>query len=63
MVINIVNMVKNKKEVNYMNEFKDNIKKELEILKNMITLNKDKSDIEKQKQKLNQLLEEYLKDF
>ena len=26
-------MVKNKKEVNYMNEFKDNIKKELEILK------------------------------
>lgn len=56
-------MVKNKKEVNYMNEFKDNIKKELEILKNMITLNKDKSDIEKQKQKLNQLLEEYLKDL
>lgn len=56
-------MAKNKKDVNYMNDLKDNIKKELETLEKMITLNKGKEEIENQRKKLDKLLEEYLKDF
>ena len=39
---------------------KDHIKKELEILEDMISLNKQKEEIEKQRKKLDKLLEEYL---
>ncbi len=46
-----------------MNDLKDNIKKEIEILEKMITLNKEKKEIEKQREKLDKLLEEYLKEF
>lgn len=46
-----------------MNDLKDHIKKELEILENMISLNKEKEEIEKQRKKLDNLLEEYLKDL
>ena len=46
-----------------MNDLKDHIKKELEILENMISLNKDKEEIEKQRDKLDKLLEEYLQDL
>ena len=46
-----------------MNDLKDNIKKELEILEKMISLNKDKEKIETQRKKLDKLLEEYLKDL
>ena len=46
-----------------MNDLKDNIKKELEILENMISLNKEKEEIEKQRKKLDRLLEEYLKNL
>ncbi len=46
-----------------MKDLKDNIKKEIEILENMINLNKEKEQIEKQRKKLNKLLEEYLKDL
>ena len=42
---------------------RDHIKKELEILENMISLNKEKEEIEKQRKKLDRLLEEYLKDL
>ncbi len=46
-----------------MNDLKDNIKKELEVLKNMIHLNKEKEIINKQREKLDKLLKEYLEDF
>ena len=46
-----------------MKDLKDNIKKEIEILENMINLNKEKEQIENQRKKLNKLLEEYLKDL
>ena len=46
-----------------MKDLKDNIKKEIEILENMINLNKEKEQIEKKRKKLNKLLEEYLKDL
>lgn len=46
-----------------MKELKDNIKKEIEILENMISLNKEKEQIENQRKKLDKLLEEYLKDL
>ena len=35
----------------------------MEILENMISLNKEKEEIEKQRKKLDRLLEEYLKDL
>ena len=54
---------KTKKEVKDMNDLKENIKKELEILENMISLNKEKEKIENQRKKLDKLLEEYLKDL
>ena len=38
-----------------MNDLKDNIKKELEILENMISLNKEKEEIEKQRENLQDL--------
>ena len=46
-----------------MNDLKENIKKELEILENMISLNKGKKEIEKQREKLDKLLEEFLKNL
>lgn len=46
-----------------MKDLKDNIKKEIEILENMINLNKEKEQIENQRKKLDKLLEEYLKDL
>lgn len=46
-----------------MNDLKDNIKKELEILEKMINLNKEKEQIENQRKKLDKLLEEYLKNL
>ena len=48
-----------------MNDLKENIKKELEKLENMISLNKEKEkeEIENQRKKLDKLLEEYLKDL
>ncbi len=46
-----------------MNDLKDHIKKELEILEDMISLNKQKEEIEKQRKKLDKLLEEYLQDL
>ena len=46
-----------------MNDLKENIKKEIEILKNMISLNSEREKIEKQRKKLDKLLEEYLKDL
>ena len=46
-----------------MNDLKENIKKEIEILKNMISLNNEREKIEKQRKKLDKLLEEYLKDL
>ncbi len=46
-----------------MNDLKENIKKELEILEKMISLNEEKEKIEIQREKLDKLLEEYLKDF
>ena len=46
-----------------MKNLKENIKKELEILEEMIELNIDKEKIESQRKKLDKLLEEYLKDL
>ncbi len=46
-----------------MKDLKNNIKKEIEILENMINLNKEKEQIENQRKKLDKLLEEYLKDL
>lgn len=46
-----------------MNDLKENIKKEIEILENMISLNSEREKIEKQRKKLDKLLEEYLKDL
>ena len=46
-----------------MNDLKDNIKKELEVLEKMISLNQEKKEIEKQRKKLDKLLEEYLQDL
>ena len=43
-----------------MKNLKENIKKELEILEEMIELNIDKEKIESQRKKLDKLLEEYL---
>ena len=43
-----------------MKKLKENIKKELEILEEMIELNIDKEKIESQRKKLDKLLEEYL---
>ena len=46
-----------------MNDLKEKIKKELEKKKKMISLNEEKEKIEIQREKLDKLLEEYLKDF
>ena len=46
-----------------MNDLKENIKKEIEILENMISLNSEREKIEKQRKKLDKLLEEYLQDL
>lgn len=46
-----------------MKDLKENIKKEIEILEEMIELNIDKEKIEKQRKKLDKLLEQYLKDL
>lgn len=46
-----------------MNDLKDNIKKELEVLEKRISLNQEKKEIEKQRKKLDKLLEEYLQDL
>lgn len=46
-----------------MKNLKENIKKELEILEEMIELNIDKEKIESQRKKLDKLLEEYLEDL
>lgn len=46
-----------------MNDLKENIKKEIEILENMISLNSEREKIEKQRKKLDKLLEEYIKDL
>lgn len=44
-------------------ELKENIKKELEKLETMINRNSKKDTIEKQKQKVEELLEEFIKDL
>ena len=46
-----------------MKDLKENIKKEIEILENMISIKKKKEQIENQRKKLDKLLEEYLKDL
>ncbi len=46
-----------------MKNLKENIKKEIGILEEMIELNIDKEKIESQRKKLDKLLEEYLKDL
>ncbi len=46
-----------------MEELKKQIEKQIEILKEMIHENKDKSEIEKQRKVLDKLLIEYTKDL
>ena len=46
-----------------MEELKKQIERQIEILKEMIHQNKDKSEIDKQKKILDDLLKEYTKDL
>ena len=46
-----------------MEEMKQTIRKEIEKLEEMINSNEEKEKIEKQRKKLDKLLEEYLKDL
>lgn len=46
-----------------MEEMKQTIRKEIEKLEEMISLNEEKEQIEKQRKKLDKLLQKYLKDL
>lgn len=46
-----------------MNDLKEQIKKELQILEKMIETKEERRKIEAQRKRLDELLEEYLKDM
>ena len=46
-----------------MNDLKEQIKKELQILEKMIETKEERKKIEGQRKRLDELLEEYLKDM
>lgn len=57
------NIVKTKDEVIYMEDLRGKIRDEIEKLEEMIKANEDKEKIEKQRKKLDEILEKYLKDL
>ena len=57
------NIVKTKDEVIYMEDLRGKIRDEIEKLEEMIKANENKEKIEKQRKKLDEILEKYLKDL